>query len=102
MNNIKYWLVVIGGVLILYGLTQRSLRGATFIWSGGYLVYCGLIGQLPFNRKERARLEAGYRSRSEQISQRSPDRTIDPEDIVDVAAWASFPASDPPAWTPVG
>jgi hypothetical protein len=28
---------------------------------------------------------------------RFPRRTIDPDDIVDVSSWQSFPASDPPS-----
>jgi uncharacterized membrane protein len=100
MNNIKYWFMVIGGALIFYGLTQRSLKGTAFIFSGGYLVYCGLTGQRLFKRD--AQLDAESSGRFEQRTQRQMDRTIDPADVVDVAVWGTFPASDPPAWMAAG
>jgi uncharacterized membrane protein len=102
MNNIKYWFMVIGGGLIFYGLTQRSLKGAAFIFGGGYLVYYGLTGQRLFNREEGGQLEAESSGRFEQRTQRQLDETIDPADVVDVAVWETFPASDPPAWMATG
>lgn len=102
MNSIKYWFMIIGGALIFYGLTQRSLKGAAFIFSGGYLVYCGLTGQRVFNRAEGGELEAESGGRLEQGTQRQLNRTIDPADVVDVAVLGTFPASDPPAWMATG
>jgi hypothetical protein len=99
MNNIKFWLAVIGGgTLVLYGLTCRPLVRVAFVCSGGYLLYRSLPGLHPLVRGRRVRLEAVPRSQFKPIPQGLPDRTIDTADIVDVAAWGSFPASDPPAW----
>jgi uncharacterized membrane protein len=103
MNNLRRWLAIMGGgALVLYGLTRRSLKGAAFICSGGYLVYRGLTGQHALDNDERVQLEAKPRGQSEQGHQGWPDCTIDTADIVDVAAWESFPASDPPAWASAG
>jgi hypothetical protein len=99
MNNIKSWLAVIGGgTLVLYGLTRRPLMGAAFVCSGGYLVYRGLTGSRPLAGRGLARLEAVPRNQFKPGPQGFPDCTIDTADIVDVTAWGSFPASDPPAW----
>jgi uncharacterized membrane protein len=103
MSSTKRWLAVIGGgILVLYGLTRGSLKGVVFICWGGYLVYRGLTGQHPLDKGERAQLEAEFRDQFKQDHQRLPDHTINTADIVDVAAWESFPASDPPAWTSAG
>ncbi len=103
MNSTRRWLAVMGGgALVLYGLTRRSLKGAVFICWGGYLMYRGLTWQHALDKSEPAQFEAGLRGNFEQSHQGLPDRTIDIADIVDVAAWESFPASDPPAWTSVG
>jgi hypothetical protein len=103
MNGTRRWLAVMGGgVLVLYGLTRCSLKGAVFICCSGYLMYRGLTGQHALDKSEQAQLEVEPRGNFEQSHQGLPDGTIDIADIVDVAAWESFPASDPPAWTSVG
>jgi uncharacterized membrane protein len=103
MNSIRRWLAVMGGgTLVLYGLTRPSLKGVAFICCGGYLVYRGWFGQRTLDNGEHTSLEVKPRGHFEQDHQGLPDRTIDPADIVDVAAWESFPASDSPAWTSVG
>lgn len=100
-----------GGLLSLYGLLRFSKIGLTLVLTGGYLIYRGLAGHClayeasgvsTASRTERLQFKSGFKPGARNgvpvMRQQRPDRTIQPDNLVDEAAWDSFPASDPPAW----
>jgi hypothetical protein len=62
----------------------------------------GLAKHLPLDENPQIEPESGNRDSFKQGDQQRPGSTIDQNDCVDVAAWESFPASDPPAWISSG
>jgi hypothetical protein len=101
-----------GGLLSLYGLLRFSKIGLTLVLTGGYLIYRGLTGHClayeasgisTASRTERLQFKSGSkpgaRNGTPIKQERRPDHIIQPDNPVDEAAWDSFPASDPPAWS---
>jgi len=74
--------VIAGGALALWGLARRSPLGIALAAAGAALAYRGATGWCPVYA---------------QLSARERDEI----DIVTRASEDSFPASDPPSWTPV-
>jgi uncharacterized membrane protein len=88
--------VLVGGLLVLRGLFRRSLMSGLGALVGAGLVRRGLTGKCAFYRS--MGVDTAHRSHGEV---ESPAQYVASDDVVDETSDESFPASDPPSWSPV-
>jgi uncharacterized membrane protein len=86
----RWMSVILGGMLVLSSLRRRdAAAGALFAVAGGALIYRGISGREDLIDSVRT-----------AVAGREAPRTEEAPDAVEEAALESFPASDPPSFTP--
>jgi uncharacterized membrane protein len=83
----RWLLAVAAGALLVSGFRRRSLAGLLLVVGGATLGWCSAAG-------------AGERRRVRGWVQAALPARGRGEDVIHEASEESFPASDPPAWTP--
>jgi hypothetical protein len=101
IGTIERWLSILGGAaLILRGMNRPSMTNALLGLGGVALVNRGVTGHCPAYEA----LGVDHSDGAEAARQRPPTlegrgrRSI--RDEIEKASEDSFPASDPPSWTP--
>ena len=88
--------IVIGALILLLGLTYRTLKAVPLVLGGLYLLYRGLSGHCAVY--EILRMNTADYGAEKRGPQPPPPSVADSDEVVE-SSWESFPTSDPPAWT---
>lgn len=98
VGDSERWASILTGlVLVVLGVTRRSIAGLTAAAGGLYLVYRGATGHCAaYQMLGINTLRYGQRRLP---ADEPPPASIQGGDEVVESSWESFPSSDPPSWT---
>jgi hypothetical protein len=101
VGRTERWLSILGGAaLVMRGMQRPSMTNALLGLGGVGLLYRGITGHCPaYEALGIDRSEASYAERQRPPTLEGTGRRSIRDEIAE-ASEDSFPASDPPSWTP--
>jgi hypothetical protein len=98
VNTSERWgSIMSGALMLLYGITRKSLTGAALALGGAYFLFRGITGHCYVY--ELLGFDLSRRGDRLIPADEPPPPSVEKSDEVVESSWESFPTSDPPAWT---
>jgi hypothetical protein len=92
------WASVISGLLLmLFGISRKSVGGAALAAGGAYMLFRGATGHC-YGYQMLGVNTSRYGDRMLPADEPPPPSVEESDEVVE-SSWESFPTSDPPSWT---
>lgn len=92
------WASILSGILLmLFGISRKSLGGTALAAGGAYMLFRGATGHC-YTYEMLGINTSRYGDRMLDADEPPPPSVEESDEVVE-SSWESFPTSDPPSWT---